>query len=212
MGRGRSPLLEGSTGASFTLDAMKIRLLIVLVAAFALAACTGSNAVEQNPNGTFRFGSGTALGKLYPEKDRRPAGSFSGNLLDGGKTSLAAAHGTDRIVVINFWAAWCAPCRTETPQFDLVYRQMKSRGVTFLGIDTKDVKGDAQAFVKNFDISYPIIYDEPGEALLRLGDLPGTGLPFTVLIDKQGRVAAVYIIRLSAKDLTGALDKLLAER
>jgi peroxiredoxin len=191
---------------------MKFRLLAVLTAVLTLAACTGSDAVDQNPNGTFKFATGTALGKLYPVKDRRPAGAFSGALLAGGRTSLAAAHGNGRIVVINFWAAWCAPCRTETPQFDLVYRQMKTRDVSFLGIDTKDIKGNAQAFVKNYDITYPIIYDEPGEALLRLGDLPGTGLPFTVLIDKQGRVAAVYVIRLSGKDLSGALDKLLAER
>jgi peroxiredoxin len=189
---------------------MKIRLLIVLAAALALSACTGSDAVDQNPNGTFKFSSGTPLGKLYPVKDRRPAGSFSGTLLDGGTTNLAATHGN--VVVINFWAAWCAPCKTETPQFDLVYRRTKARGVDFLGIDTKDILGNAKAFVSDYDISYPIVYDEQGETALRLGDLPATALPFTVLLDKRGRVAAVYIIRLSAKDLTGALDKLLAER
>jgi peroxiredoxin len=195
---------------------MKLRLpaLVTALAATALAvtACTGSQAVDQNSNAVYHFHSGTPLGQLYPVADRRRAGAFSGELLDGGATTLAAAHGTDKIVVINFWAAWCAPCKSETPQFDLVYRQLKSRGVSFLGIDTKDVKGNAQAFVKDYNISYPIVYDEQGEIALRLGDLPATALPFTVLIDKRGRVAAVYIVRLSAKDLTGALDKLLAER
>ena len=187
------------------------KLLVALVAtALAATACTGSDAVDQNQNGTFKFSSGTPLGKLYPVKDRRPAGSFTGTLLDGGKTSLAATRG--KVVVINFWAAWCTPCKSETPQFDLVYRQMKARDVAFLGIDTKDVKGNAEAFVKDYDISYPIVYDEQGETALRLGDLPATALPFTVLLDKRGRVAAVYIIWLSAKDLTGALDKLLVER
>jgi peroxiredoxin len=187
------------------------RVLIALVASvLALSACTGKDAVSQGANGSFQFVSGTPLGKLYPQADRKPAGSFSGTLLDGGTTSLAADKG--KVVVINFWATWCTPCRTETPQFDLVYRQVKSRGVQFLGIDTKDVKSSAKSFVADNDITFPIVFDEQGETALRLGNLPAAALPFTVLIDKQGKVAAVYIVRLAAKDLTRALDKLVAER
>ena len=189
---------------------MKRALLALLTAALALAACTGKDAVDQGANSTFKFHSGTPLGQLYSVADRKKAGSFTGTLLDGGTTSLAATKG--KVVVINFWAAWCGPCKTETPQFDVVYRKVKSRGVDFLGIDTKDDKGNAQAFVRNYHISYPNIYDEEGQTALRLGDLPATALPFTVLLDKLGRVAAVYIERLTAKDLTTAVDKLLAER
>ena len=174
-----------------------------------LSACTGSDAVDQSANGTFTFTSGTALGKVVPQSERKKAGAFTGDLLDGGKTSLAAAKG--KIVVVNFWAAWCAPCRTETPQFDLLYRKIKSKGVDFIGIDTKDVKGNARAFVKDNDISFPIVYDEQGETALRLGNIPQAALPFTVLIDKQGKVAGVYVIRLSTVDLQPSLDTLLAE-
>ncbi|HKC29668.1 MAG TPA: TlpA disulfide reductase family protein [Jatrophihabitans sp.] len=185
-------------------------LLALVTAAVALTACVGRNAVDQNGNSEFQFTSGNQLGQLYPQADRKKAGTFSGDLLDGRPFSLAQTAG--KVVVVNFWAAWCGPCKTETPQFDLVYRQLKSRGVDFVGIDTKDVKSNAQSFVNDYNISYPIVYDEQGQSALRLGNLPATALPFTVLIDKLGRVAAVYIIRLSAKDLTGALDKLVAER
>ena len=116
-----------------------------------------------------------------------------------------------KIVVVNYWASWCTPCRTETPQFDLLYRKIKTQGVDFLGIDTKDEKGDALSFVKQNDISFPIVFDEQGETAIRMGDIPQTALPFTVLLDRQGRVAAVYLIAQTAKDLQRAITKLQAE-
>jgi peroxiredoxin len=187
------------------------RLLLALVAALlAASACTGKDAVDQSGNGTFKFSSGTALGQLYPKGDRKPAHDFTGTLLDGGTLKLSTLR--EKVVVLNFWAAWCGPCKTETPQFDLLYRKIKSKGVDFVGIDTKDIKGNAKAFVQANDISFPIVFDEPGETALRLGNLPATALPFTVLIDQAGKVAAVYVVRLSVKDLQRAVDKLLAEQ
>lgn len=181
------------------------RLLVVLFAAvLAASACAPGGS-----SGTFQFRSATELGKLYPAADRKPAGSWSGALLHGGSTSLGANHGT--ALVLNFWASWCAPCRVESPQFDLLYRQMKSQDVRFYGVDTKDAKSNAEAFLDSFDISYPNIYDERGEIAIRLGNLPTSALPFTVLIDKRGRVAAVYVGRLSAKDLQPPVEKLLQE-
>ncbi|WP_375489704.1 TlpA family protein disulfide reductase [uncultured Jatrophihabitans sp.] len=183
-----------------------------LVAVPVLAACTGSNAVDQNPkqDGDFSFGTGTPLGQLYPVAERKKAGAFDGSLLDGGTFRSTTTEG--KVAVINFWATWCGPCKTETPQFDSVYRQVRSRGVDFVGIDTKDVKDSAQAFVKNNKITYPIVSDEEGETAVELGKIPQLGLPFTVLLDKQGRVAAVYVVRLSPVDLTHSIDKLLAEK
>jgi peroxiredoxin len=185
-------------------------LLALLAAVLALSACTGKDAVDQTGGSTYNFGGATPLGKLFPEAKRKPAHDFTGELINGGTVTLSSTRG--QVVVLNYWAAWCGPCKTETPQFDLLYRQIKSQGVHFIGIDTKDVKGNAQAFIRNNNISFPIVFDEPGETAVRLGNLPTVNLPFTVLIDKQGKVAAVYIVRLSVKDLHGAIDKLLAEQ
>jgi peroxiredoxin len=185
-------------------------LTALVAAALVLAGCSGKDAVDQTGGGTFKFHGATALGQLYPKADRKPASDFKVQLLDGGTMNLSSTKG--KIVVLNYWATWCAPCKTELPQFDLLYRKLKSRGVHFVGIDTKDEKGSAQSFVKNYDISFPIAYDEPGETAVRLGNLPTVSLPFTVLIDQQGKVAAVYIVRLSYNDLQGAIDKLLAGR
>ncbi|MCU1658315.1 MAG: Alkyl hydroperoxide reductase/Thiol specific antioxidant [Pseudonocardiales bacterium] len=183
-------------------------LLAVAVAVLLLAGCAGKNAVDQS-SGQFRFVSGTSLGKTYPVADRKKAGDFTGTLLNGGSLTLSQDAG--KVVVVNFWASWCGPCLTETPQLDSVYRSNKSKGVSFVGVDTKDNRDPASSFVKQNDITFPIVFDEKGEAALRLGKIPALGLPFTVLIDKHQRVAAVYLSKLTAKDLQPALNTLLAE-
>lgn len=190
---------------------MKLRLLAVLSVAVTLIAsgCTGKDAVDQS-GGNFRFVGGTSLGKTYPVADRKTAGGFTEQNLAGGTLSLSQFKG--QITVINFWATWCGPCITETPQFDSVYRAYKSKDVAFIGVDTKDSPSSkAKAFVRDNDITYPIVYDQTGETALRLGNIPALSLPFTVLIDKHGKVAAVYLNVLTAKDLEPLLDQLIAE-
>ena len=191
---------------------MKRRILpvLLLAAALTLAGCTGKDAVNQSAGTQFRYVSGTTVGKTYPVGDRKKAGDFSGTLLNGGTFHLSQTAG--KVVVINYWATWCGPCTTETPQFDTVYRAYKSKGVDFVGIDTKDSpESHGRAFVKDNDISYPMVYDEQGETAVRLGKIPALALPFTVLLDRKGRVAAVYLKPLSPKDLEPVLDQLLAE-
>jgi peroxiredoxin len=191
---------------------MKPRLILVLLAAVALVAtgCTGHDAVDQTAGGQFRFVSATTLGQTWKPADRKTAGDFTAQRLDGkGTLSLSADAG--KITVVNFWASWCVPCRTETPQFDLVYRGYKSKGVAFLGVDFKDQRGKGQSFVKDNHISYPMVFDKIGKIALQLGDIPALTLPFTVLIDRQQRVAAVYTNQVQPKDLERALNRLLAE-
>jgi peroxiredoxin len=192
-----------SSGAAAALAGAVAALLV-------LAGCAGKDAVDQG-SGQYRFVSGTSPGKTYPLGERKKAGDFTGELLNGGALSLSQLVGAGKVVVINFWAAWCVPCTTETPAFDSVYRAYRAKGVSFVGVDTKDQRSKAQAFVKDYQISYPMIFDEPGETALALGKIPALALPFTVLIDKHGRVAAVYLERLQPADLQPVLNSLLAE-
>lgn len=185
-----------------------VRLLATAVAAvLALAGCSGTGTAK-----TYQFDGSTKIGSLIPVHDRKPAEDVSGALLSGGGTyRLAAQKG--KVVLINFWASWCTPCRVESPQLDNVYRALKNKGVTIVGVDTKDFpRSKPQSFVADNQISFPVVYDEKGEIALALGNIPANGLPFSVLVDKDGRVAAVYIGRpLTPKDITPVLDTLRGE-
>jgi peroxiredoxin len=182
---------------------------LVASASLLVGACTGKDAVNQTAGGQFRFVSGTSLGKTYPVNGRKLAGDFTADLINGGSLTLRQQAG--KVVVINFWATWCGPCTTETPQLDAMYRQVKSQGVQVIGIDTKDIRDKAQAFVKDNGITFPIAFDERGATAIALGRIPALSLPFTVLVDKKQRIAAVYLSRLTPNDLEPVLTQLETE-
>lgn len=185
---------------------------VLTAGALVLTGCTGgSNAVDQTNGGQYRYVGATKSGTLIPIDKRKVAGNARADLLDGkGKFSLSAERG--KVVVLNLWATWCPPCRIETPQFDALYRQLKSPTLQFVGLTVKDVnKSGVQSFVQDNDISYPIVYDEIGRTALQLGKLPVVGLPDTVVVDKQGRVAAVYVGPLTPGDLKPVLASLAKE-
>jgi thiol-disulfide isomerase/thioredoxin len=195
-------------------DCLMKRLLALLVGGLLLlAACTaGTDAVDQSAGGQYRFIGATPNGKTIPAASRKTAGNVSGELLSGGNFDLAAQQG--KIVVLNFWASYCGPCRTESPNFDTIYRSMKGDGVEFVGLDVKEVGRDApNAFVHDFKITYPSVWDPKAKTALQLGKLPVStaGLPWTAIVDRQQRVAAVYVGEVLPADVKPALTSLLAE-
>jgi len=184
-----------------------LTLLLAVLALVALAGCsTGHSAVDVNNGGEFRFVAGTPAGKAIPPNDRATAPSFSGTLLDGAHFSSSSLHG--KVAVINFWGSWCAPCRVETPEFQQVYQEDAGRGVEFLGINVKDDEQLAKAYLASNHITYPSLYDPRGEVALAFRDYPATAIPSTIVLDRQGRVAAVYTAQVEQKDLRAVLDTL----
>jgi peroxiredoxin len=188
-----------------------MKLVLAALCAFLLVGCsTGHGAVDVNNGGEVRFVAGTPAGEVIPAGERRSAPEFSGTLLAGGDFSSKELAG--QVAVLNFWGSWCPPCRVETPEFQQVYDEVKDRGVAFLGIDVKETDEQfPKAFVDRFGIEFPSLYDPTGETALAFRDYPANAIPSTIVLDRSGRVAAVYTGPVAQNDLRSVLDRLIGE-
>jgi peroxiredoxin len=187
------------------------RALLALASAALVAGCsTGSDQVDVNNGGEFRFVAATPAGEVIPVAERASAPEFSGTLLGGGEFASAELAGD--VAVLNFWGSWCAPCRVETPEFQEVYAEVRDDGVQFLGLNVKETDEQfAQAFVDRFGIEFPSLYDPRGEVALAFRDYPANAIPSTIVVDPEGRVAAVYTGTVSQEDLRSVVDLVLGE-
>ncbi|KAA2264953.1 TlpA family protein disulfide reductase [Solihabitans fulvus] len=179
----------------------------------ALAGCsTGQGSAT--PEGDYQFVAPNGQTKIhYDGADRKPAPPLSGDSLmeEGKQISLADFQG--KVVVLNLWGTWCGPCRAETPELQKVYDQTKASGVEVLGINVKDPQRTAaQDFVKNRGLTYPSVFDESGRALLGFKGYPRSAVPSTIVLDRQHRVAAVFLVTLLADDLLPTVQALANEK
>jgi cytochrome c biogenesis protein CcmG, thiol:disulfide interchange protein DsbE len=104
----------------------------------------------------------------------------------GGNASLADYRG--KVVVLNFWASWCEPCRAESPLLERWHRRMTAKDGTVLGVDMLDITEDAQEFIDEYDLSYPMLKDKDGHGIETFGVVQ---YPETFVIDRAGRITAV---------------------
>jgi thiol-disulfide isomerase/thioredoxin len=141
-----------------------------------------------------------------PVAERKQPGPVSGTTIDGAPLALSDYAG--KVVVVNVWGSWCAPCRAEAPMLAHAARDLSGKDVAFLGIDSRDPsESAARAFVRRFDVPYPSIYDQKGSTLLAFrGTLAPNSIPSTVVIDRQGRVAASVLGQISRTTLYDLVD------
>ncbi|TDD71831.1 TlpA family protein disulfide reductase [Actinomadura darangshiensis] len=176
-----------------------------------LAGCAGTDAAGSGPDGgDNRFISGDGNVTQYKAGDRKSVQSVAGETLDGKAFKLTGLNG--KVAVVNFWASWCAPCRGEAPSLQHVYDESKAKGVEFLGVNFKDSKANAQAFERKFKVTYPSLFDADGQATLAFREVPPSAIPSTLVLDRQGRVAARIIGATTYSKLSSLVAKVLAEQ
>jgi cytochrome c biogenesis protein CcmG, thiol:disulfide interchange protein DsbE len=132
---------------------------------------------------------GGDLAKQANRGDRPAAPDFTLERLDrDGELQLASLRG--KVVVLNTWASWCVPCKEEAPFLEQVWRSNRERGVVVLGLDAKDFRADARRFADRYGLTFPLVYDGPGDAIDEYGV---TGFPETFVIDREGRVVRAFV-------------------
>jgi cytochrome c biogenesis protein CcmG/thiol:disulfide interchange protein DsbE len=124
----------------------------------------------------------------HAPKTGTPAPHFTATRLEGGTFDLKSVRG--KAVVLNFWASWCPPCKTEAAELERQWQRYRGQGVVFLGIDYNDVRSDARKFLERHGITYPTLLDGSGS----IGDRYGlSAVPETYFINRQGHIVGEHI-------------------
>ena len=186
---------------------------VMFTAALLTGCSTGDDAVAQG--GSFEFvapGGKTDIFYDPPEKRGRP-GKLTGPDLMHPDRTLSLDDFAGQVVVINVWGQWCGPCRSEITQLQKVYDDTRGSGVAFLGIDVRDNTRDAaQDFIVDRKVTFPSIYDPSMRTMIAFGGkYPTTVIPSTIVLDREHRVAAVFLRELLAEDLAPVVTRLAAE-
>ena len=187
-----------------------VSVLIAGSALFLITACGGSEpASPAGADAGFVAGDGSIV--VLPVAERQPAPALIGPTLEGGTFDLGMIKG--QVVVLNVWASWCAPCRAEAPALEAAWLKFAGQDVQFIGLNTRDSPKSAEAFVNRFKVTYPSLIDTDGQLQLLFRDtLPPQAIPSTLIIDRQGRVAARALGTVSESSLRALIEPLLEEQ
>lgn len=142
---------------------------------------------------------------VFAPDQRVPVTGVSGPTLDGPRLSLNALRG--HVVVVNVWASFCKPCRTESPLLAQLADRLRPHGVRFVGVDEQDLARKGRAFVKQAGTDYPHLIDAYGKLLEKLPTLPDNVIPSTLVIDPQGRAAARFVGVVNPRQLAGIVRR-----
>lgn len=136
---------------------------------------------------TLLLAAGASLAAAAPLAPSTPAPDFTLRTLDGQKLRLGEQRG--RVVLVNFWATWCGPCRREMPLLEQIYQRYKGLGFTLLAVNVEEDSAGAEHWLKDTPVSFPVLFDRANQ-VSKLYQV--TAMPSTVIIDRRGQVRFVH--------------------
>lgn len=187
---------------------------LLLAGVLASGACaTGTDAVVQGE--TFEFVSPDGKLEIHYDlpAERKPVAELAGpDLMDPDRTLNVQEDFAGQVVILNLWGQWCGPCRAESDDLQRLQEEFEPRGATVFGINLRDPNRQKPVdFVKDNGITYPSIWDPSNAAVAALRGFPTSVVPATLILDKQHRVAAVYLAEITDDKLQETVTALLAE-
>lgn len=188
---------------------------LFLAGVLATSACsTGTDAVVTGPE-TFEFVSPDGQLEIFydPPAERQPVATISGpDLLDPDRTITVQEDFEGQVVVLNLWGQWCGPCRAEADDLQRLQEEFEPQGATVFGINLRDPNRQKPVdFIEDNGITFPSIWDPSNAAVAALRGFPTSVIPATLILDRQHRVAAVYLAEITDYQLREKISEVLAE-
>lgn len=179
---------------------------LVAVLLVLLAGCTPSA-----PPGEVVPGVRTGVTLPAPEDRERAPTDIEVEVLGEEGTMLALDELAGEVVVLNFWASWCGPCRAEQPELNEAAEALADLPVTFLGVNIDDTVPNALAHVREFEIPYDSVFDPSAGYASRFGAVGPRSIPTTIVLDAEGRVAARLFGLTDFIEVTALAERLASE-
>ena len=184
------------------------RLLTGLAAALVLSGCAAAPDCDRIP--------GVRPGVCpLPVAERQPAPDVTLPVLQtdaaraAGVVELSLADLTGRVVIVNFWASWCGPCRIEQPDLNQVHDLLPDTEVVLIGVNIEDTEANALAHLTEFEVAYLSLFDPVNELAGRFSGIGARTIPTTILLDPQGRVAARLLGLTDTREIVALANAVL---
>ena len=187
------------------------RLLTGLTVALILSGCAAAPDCDRIP--------GVRPGVCpLPVAERQPAPDVTLPVLQtdtaraAGVTELSLADLQGRVVIVNFWASWCGPCRIEQPDLNQVHDLLPDTDVVLVGVNIEDTEANALAHLAEFDVAYLSMFDPVNELAGRFSGIGARTIPTTIFLDPQGRVAARLLGLTDTREIVALADAVLGAK